>query len=156
VNLNDVLSAQEREAEEWLLYYPERKAQLSDRRAVVLESSPKPADAGKSTKISTPTQNKALRLEDTWPEATWIDAVEYCVGQFEDHKIHLLKIRRHIIKHNLCRNTVPVGRPAWLDKAGEMYEDESGRGVHANTLSAWWRDMVVSLARIAGNRGCFK
>ena len=151
--LRDFLADREAIAEEWLLYYQHRKREIDEQRQDVIDASSKPADAGKSTVISQVAANKAIRLSRTWNDADWLAAVEYCYNQFSDKQKRLLQIRWHQVSGKLVCN---IHRAPWIEDAILHYADQTGEWPEVNTISRWWREMVVCLSRWAEARGCYK
>lgn len=140
----NLFAEQEFEAEKWLLYYPILRAECEMKRQEIIDGSSKPPDEGKTTHISQVTCNKAVRLSGTWDENKWICDVEFVIGQFPPCYRTLLEIRWRQI---LAAPDPKRGRPAWIEDAILHYAELTGEWPHNNTLSAWWRDMVVTLAR---------
>jgi len=153
MSIREQLCAHEEIAEEWLLYYPARKADIEHTRGDIIDGSSKPSDAGKTTHISQVTANKAIRLSRTWDDADWLAAVEHCYSEFPEHYKRLLKIRWGQLDGRIICH---VGRPGWIEDAILHYADQTGQWPHNNTVSKWWRDMVVTLTRWAEYRGCYK
>lgn len=152
MNILELLAAQEYCAENWLLYYPARKRDYEEAVETIVYGCSKPADAGKTTHISRVTENKAIRLASTWTNSEWIKAVELCLPSFTPQQMRLLKIRWRQTEGR----TEPLGlREAWIEDAILHYADQTGHWPHNNTVSAWWRGMVLSLTRVVGMKGGF-
>ena len=133
------------EAEKWLTHYPDFKRDHELNRLEIIEGSSKPSDEGKTTHISQVTANKAIRLSKTWDADEWIRAVEFVAERFPAHYKRLLEIRWKQAAQ--IRDEYKKGRPAWVEDAILHYADQTGEWPHPNTISGWWRDMVVTLAR---------
>ena len=152
MSLNELFAAQEACAERWLLFYPARKQEHEHAVETIIYGCSKPADAGKSTHISRVTESKALRLSKTWADADWISAVEYCMGSYTNQQRLLLDIRW---RQTQGRTDVSGFREPWIEDAILHYADRTGHWPHVNTVSAWWRDMVTTLARWVALKGGF-
>ena len=150
-DLHAFLANREEIAEEWLLYYQYRKQGIEETRGDILDAGAKPESGGKSTLVSDVCANKTIRLSRTWDQKNWIAAVEYCAQHYNDKQKRLLQIRWRQV-----RGKIICGRQPWIEDAILHFADQTGEWPEPNTISRWWREMVVELSRWAEARGCYK
>lgn len=149
--LHSFLAAREEIAEEWLLYYQHRRQEIGDRRDEIIDAGTKPTNGGKTTVVSDVCANKTIRLSRTWDDKDWLDAVDYCYQHYSDKQKRLLRIRwRQVTGKIIC------GRQPWIEDAILHFADQTGEWPEPNTISRWWREMVIELSRWAEARGCYK
>ena len=157
MNFAERIAAQDALAEFWLLSYPAKKHLCDLAREEVLHAAPKPADEGKTTHISRVTENKALRLSSTWCDKAWCDTIECCLSEWKANRpqwYRLVHIRWELGRQK--RSKRQVGKPGWVDASIELYAEQTGSEPYRNTVSGWWRAMVLQVARYAAERGCFR
>lgn len=141
-------------AEEWLLYFPVRRARVMEAREELLYASPRPPDGGGGTTTSDTTLNKAVRLAGTWDGYKWVCAVECCIAEWKQNHpqwVRLLEIRWEVQKEKH-----KVGRPGWVDRVIDRFYEETDEAPHPTTVKNYWRAMKSELAWYALSRGCYK
>lgn len=157
LNILQEIKEDNREAAEWLLYYPFRKRQFyKDKQDAICASSVVP-EVLTRTGPGNPTAFRALRLSNMVKCEQWLEVVEVVEGLLDEKKLVFLKCRREA-----AYITKSVrGRAAWVLYVQRHYADEMARlyksqpenyWLGERTMREWWVQIVELTARVAIKR----
>lgn len=154
INILEEIKEDNKEAAEWLLYYPFRRRQFyKDKQDEICASSALP-EVVTRTGPGNPTAVHALRLSNLVKCEQWLEVVEVVESVVGEKKLVFLKYRREA-----AYITQRVkGRPAWVLYVQRHYADEMAKRYASNpeafwlsekTMKHWWEQLVDITARIA-------
>lgn len=154
-----------RTAEEWLLFYHERKAQFEEDSRYILDKSPAFKDTGRAgTRGNSWTEYKVVQLaalDDTEKWLTTVRMVEE--GLLTESKQVFLKARRAAAQENKNLQAQGKKKVNWIlfvqeDYAARMAKrkkkPEHKFHLSENTIKTWWKEIVNTTRVIALMRQC--
>jgi len=160
-NILEEIKEDNREAAEWLLYYPFRRQQFYKNKKDAICASATLQQVITRTGPGNPTAIQAMRLTNLDEDEKWLEVVEILESLLSEKKLIFLKYRReaaYITKR-------VRGRAAWVLYVQRHYADEMALQYRTQpekfwlserTIRDWWGQMVELAARIATKRGNFK
>jgi len=143
--------------ERWLLYKPDKEKAYQQAREQVLESSPSTSMVDISAivpgEISDSTGNRGAKLASLQAVEDWLDLINDFESSLPRERQIYLRLRR---EYRDCR-----GRKGWTSAVQYRFDNEIRRqiGPHHDglitrrTMTNWWAEMVLELAREALRRG---
>ena len=138
-------------AEEWLLFYKERRRQYYiDRQSIagVTQYSEVSSRCG----ISNPTMAKGVQLTRLMQHEAWLETVEVVEESLSDSKKLFLALRREAAYFQDNGN---AGRPPWVEYVQQRFAAEIDHHVYEDTIKKWWRDLVNLTVIVAHKKKCF-
>lgn len=152
-NILAEIQADNREAAEWLLYYPFRRRQFyKDKRDIMCSSVSMPEIVIRIGP-GNPTAFHALRLSSLEQCEIWLETIELVEELLSEEKQVFLKYRREAAY--ITRRV--KGRPAWILYVQRHYADEMAKQHGKNpedywlgekTMREWWVEITVLTARV--------
>jgi len=143
-----------KKAEEWILYYPQRKQSNIEALAEFEALGAANSDGmPRGTDTSDPTSNKATRLAELQNDRLWCVAVEDMLRNVKDEIILFVELRQEA---ELLEGG-EVGRPAWYDYVEAKYSMQSEKRLGRyylpgrDTMFRWLSDCKNSLLEIASD-----
>ena len=138
-------------AEEWLLFYSDRRRQYYADMRSILGAGSYP-EVSIRCGVSNPTMAKAIQLTRLMQHEAWLETVEAVEESLSESKRAFLAARREAAY--ACKQDGP-GRPPWIDFVQQRYAEEmkkrcAGRYyVDDNTIRKWWQDLIQLTVRVA-------
>ncbi len=150
--MNDKLKRENRIASEWLLYLPDRRKELQQRREDIEGRSPSSSIAqgfGGDGGISDKTGQAASQLSELEHKESWVKLLECIEVALPESRRVFLEVRRE------SRD----GR-AWTSRAQQHHAvqmsercNQEGELMHRNTFYRWWQELVDLVVREAIRKG---
>jgi hypothetical protein len=153
-NILEEIKLDNREAAEWLLYYPFRRRQFyKDKQDAICAAVTLPEVLAR-TGPGNPTAIRALRLSSLVKYEQWLEVIELVEDLLDEKKQVFLKFRREAAYITKCVK----GKPAWVIYVQRHYADEMAKRNNQEpeqywlsepTMKAWWAQIIELTARVA-------
>lgn len=152
-----------RTAEEWLIFYRERKEQYYDDMRYIRDESPSFDFHKAIASGSSWTEYKAIQIFNLENDEKWILTVEIIQEMLSDKKAVFLEMRRRAARKN--KTLYDQGKPKvnWIMFVQEHYANFMAKQYHTpkekfwlseNTIKAWWKEIVNTTRLIALKKKC--
>lgn len=148
-------------AEEWLLFYPERRRQYyTDMKSIL--GATQSLEVSSRCGIGNPTMAKGVQLTRLMHHEAWLETVEVVQESLSESKQLFLELRR---ESAYFQDNGNAGRPPWVEYVQRRYAEEiavqlggklTPSYVHENTIKRWWRELVNLTVNVAFKKKCLQ
>lgn len=139
-------------AEEWLLFYKQRRRQYYIDRQSILDATCSP-EIGARCGVGNQTMAKGIQLTRLMQHEAWLETIEVVEESLSESKKLFLALRREAVYFQDNGN---AGRPPWVEYVQQRFDALDDRFVHENTIKRWWRELVDHTVIVAFKKKCLQ
>ena len=138
-------------AEEWLLFYAERRRQYYIDRQSIMGATCSP-EIGARCGVGNQTMAKGIQLTRLMQHEAWLETIEVVEESLSESKKLFLTLRREAV---YAQDNGSAGRPAWVEYVQQRFAAEIDHHVYEDTIKKWWRDLVNLTVIVAHKKSVF-
>ena len=139
-------------AEDWLLFYKQRKKQYYIDRQTIFDATCF-SDIGARCGVGNQTMVKGIQLAQLMQQEAWLETIEVVEESLSEQKKLFLALRREAV---YSQDNSSAGRPPWVEYVQERFYVLNDKFVHENTVKRWWRELVDHTVIVAFKKKCLQ